>query len=131
MMRFSIVLGFLYLFVSSGCGGPTGPASPQDMSNKDRLSELSELWSLAQVDLDHPPAKLQELAKYNRAGGFAHRAVADGEIVVYWGTKLGQGKAIFAYEKNAPTAGGWVLLQDRTIQQLSASEFQSAAKAGQ
>ena len=57
-------------------------------------------------------------------------AVADGEVTVYWGAALGQGQSIVAYEKNAPTAGGWVLLQDRTVKQLSAEEFQSAAKAG-
>src|SRR5262245_14604222 len=113
-----------------GCRGPSDATNALDMSNKARLYELSELWSMAQIDLNHPPAKLQELAKYNRAGGFAYRAVADGELVVFWGVKLGEGQAIFAYEKNAPTAGGWVLLQDRTVKHLTAQEFQTTAKAG-
>jgi len=128
---FFAAIGIGSLIILNGCGGSTDTTNAHDMSNKDRLNELSELWSLAQVDLNHPPAQLQELARYNRAGGFAYRAVADGELVVYWGASLGKGDAVLAYEKNAPTAGGWVLLQDRSVKQLSAQEFQSAAKAGQ
>jgi hypothetical protein len=100
------------------------------MSSKERFGELSELLSTAQIDLNRPPKNLDELKKYRLGGPFAYKAIADGDIIVYWGAALGQGSAVVAYEKAAPTAGGWVLLQDRTFKSMTADEFKAAAKAG-
>jgi hypothetical protein len=36
---------------------------------------------------------------------------------------------VVAYEKKVPTEGGHVLLQDGTVKQMTAAEFQSAPKA--
>ena len=39
-------------------------------------------------------------------------------------------EAVVAYEKNAPTQGGYVLLSAGTVKKVSAAEFASAPKAG-
>jgi len=124
---------YLLVFVgaTAGCGGgPPQSNSPLEMSSKERFGELSELLSTAQIDLNRPPRSLEELKKYRLGGPFAFKAIADGDIIVLWGTALGQGTAIVAHEKTAPTAGGWVLLQDRTFKSMTADEFKSAPKAG-
>lgn len=119
------------LLLLAGCGSSNqGPASPVDMSNKERFGELSELLSTAQIDLNRPPKSIDELKKYRLGGPFAFKAISDGEIKVIWGVSLGQGNAIVAHEKNAASAGGWVLLQNRTFKSMTADEFQAAIKAG-
>ena len=57
--------------------------------------------------------------------------IAKGEVIVIWKVWLGpeKGNAIVAYEKDAPTNGGWVMLQDGSLKQLSAGDFKSAPKA--
>jgi hypothetical protein len=126
-----LVLAALLVVVSlAGCGGSKpAPDSHLEMTGQQRLLELSELLSLAQTDLQRPPAKVQDLEKYRRGGPMAYQAVAGGQVVVLWGANLGQGSAVVAYEKDAPASGGWVLLQDRTVMAMTAAEFQSAPKA--
>lgn len=121
--------GALALTLLIGCGGPPPSGSQFDMSTRQRIGELMELLSSAQLSLKRPPANVKELERYARAGPFAFEAVTKGEFVVIWNANLGQGKAVVAYEKNVPTQGGWVVLQDRELKQMTAAEFQAAPKA--
>jgi hypothetical protein len=57
-------------------------------------------------------------------------AIRSGDIVYYWGAGyVDGGDKVVAYEKKVPTEGGFVLLQDGKVKEMSASEFQSAPKA--
>jgi hypothetical protein len=125
-----VAAALLIASLLAGCGTKPaeGPAATE-MSTGERLTELKELLSLAQIDLGRAPTRVQELERYQRGSPFAYQSVAKGDLVVLWGANLGQGTSVVAYEKDAPTAGGWVLLQDRTVVQMSAAEFQAAPKA--
>ena len=47
-----------------------------------------------------------------------------------WGAEYVAGsKKVAAYEKKATTEGGWVLLQDGTLQEMTASELAAAPRA--
>jgi hypothetical protein len=65
----------------------------------------------------------------------ACRAIRSGDVIVEWGVQMpGEGEKsdrqeIIAYEKKAPTEGGYVLLMNGNIKKMSAQEFQAAPKA--
>ncbi|MBX7104718.1 MAG: hypothetical protein K1X57_11595 [Gemmataceae bacterium] len=112
-----------------GCGSkPAGTSHLTGYNSREQLGELSEGWFSAQLTLKRPPAKPEELP---RIASMARQAIAKGEVVVTWKVWLGpeKGNAIVAYEKDAPTNGGWVMLQDGSLKQLSAGDFKSAPKA--
>ncbi len=118
------------LVLQVGCSQKPQTNSPHEMSNRQKIGELMELLSAAQLNLKRAPANVKELEKFGRAGPFAQEAVARGDFVVFWNVNLGEGEAVVAYEKHAPTNGGWVLLQSRALKQMTAAEFQAAPKAG-
>jgi hypothetical protein len=57
-----------------------------------------------------------------------------GKYVMYWNAKIpgdfpaGTSNTVLGYESNVPTSGGQVLMADASVQQMSAAEFNSAAK---
>lgn len=131
----SIATLAIVVALAAGCSKPeepyTGP-TPREL-----LVELSDVYSSAQLMLQHPPAKLADLAAGKRAGaGRAIPAAERGDLVVDWGKpfrspadKNPRPPGILAYDKNAPKHGGWVLLQDGTVTEMSPSAFAAAPKA--
>lgn len=120
----------LTLLILTGCGGkPVDEGDPLSRNTRQLIGGLSEIYSYAQVKLHRPPAKVQEIEPYSRAETFVYPSVLRGDVVVLWGANIGAGSAILAYEKDAPAKGGWVLLQDRSMKQMSAEEFKAAPKA--
>jgi hypothetical protein len=71
---------------------------------------------LKDIQHDHP-----KLAKW----------IQDGEYILLKGDPAGAADAVIAYQKDAPTQGGMVLLLDFVPHRMTAQEFQAAAKAGQ
>jgi hypothetical protein len=60
----------------------------------------------------------------------AGAAIRTGDVVYIWGAGYADGaKQVVAYEKKAPTEGGYVLLQDGTVKKMTADEFKSAPQA--
>lgn len=116
-----------------GCGGVPAPA-PQSDPQLVVLSEVMEILRGASVS--RPPAKLSDLAPLERLNPAGYQAVKDGSVVVLYGTAVagegdaGEGGPIVAYEKNAPTAGGYVVFASSEVRKLSADEFAAAPKAG-
>ena len=59
------------------------------------------------------------------------RGINSNEIVYIYGTGFEAGSnKVVAYDKQAETAGGLVLLQDGTVKQMTADEFKAAPKGG-
>ena len=123
------------LSIVAGCssGGSTAEEVPL------AAALLHEVGDLLRASGDgRGPAKVNDLAK---AGEFYNRgfdAVKSGAVVVVWGAKMaGEGeieagtapKGVIAYEKAMPTRGGYALLQDGTVLEMTADEFKSAPKA--
>ncbi len=127
-MRLFRLLAILALMANTvGCG--SAPPPTEAPTARDRLGELSEAWFLAQINLKRPPSKAEEVS--TRDSFQAVRAVKAGELVVIWSVHLeqGGGEAIVAYDKDAPTQGGWALLQNGKLKKFSAAEFVAAPKA--
>ena len=123
---------WLLLVVVPACGGPAGPAA--GTSGPIESSQLDEVYSLVKQHLDARkslPKGPSDLRGWSEGFPTGYFAVQSGRVVVNWATPPSEtGEAVLAYEKDAPTAGGLVILQNRTVKQMTAAEFQAAPKAG-
>lgn len=131
------------LFIVIAAGAATGPgcgsgAVPGDASSDEvfQNASLGEVGSLIETyiaDANKPPAKLEDVLKYETGLPVGVQEVRSGNIVVVWGTPLSSTDtgSVLAYEKAVPQSGGFVLMADgKTIRKMSADEFKSAPKAG-
>jgi hypothetical protein len=118
---------------SIGCGGAasdtsslTGPAP------NDGLNDLVRLLKDAAATNKKLPAKVQDLVAFEAEYPAAAAFLQGGSIVYKWGSQLsteaGAETTVIAHEAEAATKGGWVLLQDGTIKQMTADEFKAAKK---
>lgn len=111
----------------AGCGDSKPVA--QKVTGKDKLEEFGHMLKNLANDKIPPPASAAELGNVDALIPNTVEDLKSGEIVYVWGSKLSGGSAVVAYEKKAATDGGYVLLQDGTVKQMSAAEFQAAPKA--
>jgi hypothetical protein len=124
----------LGLAVLVGCS-----RDPQAGAGPDPAAPLRELGDLLRSAAPAPgrgPAKVADLARFEPMFPQAYRAVKSGEVVVTWGAamtgegEVGKGNSeVIAYEKSAPTGGGYVLLTTGEVKQMTAEEFKDAPKA--
>ncbi|MCS6864452.1 MAG: hypothetical protein RMJ56_11480 [Gemmataceae bacterium] len=92
----------------------------------------------AVTESGHGPQKLSDLARFEHGYPLGYAAIKSGDVVVIWGAKAAPegevaagraGQNIIAYEKQTPTEGGLVLLENGTIKRMTAEEFKAAPKA--
>jgi hypothetical protein len=122
--------GLIVVVLAVGCGGPTN--NPEPPRQQAALTELATILPV----FPRPPKGVADLVGYREASPVAYEAVRSGEVVVVWGVKMpGEGEAgkgttdVVAYEKAAPTAGGFVLLHNGTVKKMTADEFKAAKMA--
>ena len=127
------ILWTVVAVVGTGLAGGCGDSKASRPISEERQAILTELGQMLKTLADEgkrPPARLAELDAVEPMIPMAGPAIRNGDIVYAWGsTYVTGGTLIVAYEKKAETEGGYVLLQDGTVKDLSASEFQSAPKA--
>jgi hypothetical protein len=128
--------GVLVLCLGLAAGCHATVATKGDPESTD-FRELGDLWHAAAGKAGRPPAKLADLTPYQKMFPKAYDSVKSGNVVVLWGTApkgegdVGSGnEQVLAYEKKAPTEGGYVLMSAGTIKQMSASEFNAAVPKG-
>jgi hypothetical protein len=114
-----------------GCGGSDGPkTTPLDQVRMNELLELGDLLKTLAADNKKPPAKLADFAEVEPMIPGAGPAIRNGEVIYLWGSGyVANGTVVVAHEKNAPNSGGYVLLQNGTVKQMTADEFKTATKA--
>jgi hypothetical protein len=59
----------------------------------------------------------------------AVHSLKQGKYVVVWGVKDKDSGTVLAYEKDAPTKGGAVLMADGTVREMTADELKAAKKS--
>ncbi len=123
------------LAVGAGCSSSGGSGSPQ-AAQESTLLEVADLIRVSTPPNGKAPSKLSDCDRYRSKYSRGYEAVKSGEVVVVWGAKMpGEDEAasapknIIAYEKKAETEGGFVLLLNGTVKQMSADEFKAAPKA--
>lgn len=114
-----------------GCGGPDVPKDATGAPTaKQGLVDLADLLKGVAEQKKSPPARQADLEQYDAINLAATLAITRKEVVYVWGSGIAAGsQAVIAYEKDAPTAGGFVLLQDGTVKSMTAAEFATAPKA--
>ncbi len=114
-----------------GCGGPDVPKDATGAPTaKQGLVDLAELLKGVAEQKKSPPARQADLEQYDVINLAATLAITRKEVVYVWGTGIiAGGQAVIAYEKDAPSAGGYVLIEDGTVKAMTAAEFAAAPKA--
>jgi len=128
----SCLLGLASL---AGCSS-SGKQADGGPTRADELREVGQMLTLYSGESGKGPKKAADLAKYETGTPLGYKAVKTGDVVVVWGAKMpGEGEAksappdVIAYEKKTPTEGGFVLLLNGDVKEMSAADFASAPKA--
>jgi hypothetical protein len=122
------------LLAAAGCGSPPRATVPADKVARIQLDDVYGLYKTHVEKKKQPPTRLNQLDPWEPIYVNGYAAVNTGQVVVLWGSTLapsaGSAPGVLAYEKDVPDQGGYVLLQDGTVQHMAAAEFQAAPKAG-
>jgi hypothetical protein len=125
-----VIVGLLVGCLGCGEGGRT----TFDPTGKDKLEEISQMLRTVQADRMKPPARVAELERVEPMIPLSVQDLRSGEIVYVWGASLSSNpeasNTVIAHEKKAASEGGWVLLQDGKVKQMSADTFRSSSRAG-
>src|SRR5947209_3231636 len=109
----------------TGCGRGSGTA-PAGPDYRAVLTELGEALKTTAADRNKPPARLAEFERIEPMAPTASPFVRSGEVVYLWGAGyVPGGTKVVAFEKKAEAEGGWVLLQDGSVKQMTADELKA------
>jgi hypothetical protein len=111
-------------------------SSPGQRPGPEALRAIGDAYRKQQGAGPTRPARLDDLAPYLREAPAALEALKSGDVVFLYGASLrdvveGDASAtVIAYEKDAPTRGGWVVMADGlTVQEMTPEQFRKAALA--
>jgi len=130
------VLSVALLFAlgaAAGCGRSGGGGGGGD-AKAATIQEVADLIRSSTQPNGQGPAKLADLSRAQELYPRGYEAVKSGEVVVNWGAgmkgegEMSKGGDVVAYEKDAPTAGGYVLLSGGEIKHMTAAEYAAAPK---
>lgn len=120
-----------FCLASAGCGDSPRTGKPETVSVEEKLKDLAILYKDFQAERKKPPQKQSDLAEFEPNHIQAFTGVSAGEIVVVYGVAMDPAKGgtrVVAHEKDAATAGGWVLLQDGSVKKLDAAAVAAGLK---
>ena len=135
MKRFAMTLFALAvgLGLVVGCSSKPG-AGAREPNRSDELQDVANMLREFASAKNRGPANAGELAAYESTFVFGYKPVKSGDVIIVWGATMGGeggggSEGVIAYEKKAPTEGGWVLLANGQVKEMSASQFTAAPKA--
>lgn len=123
----AVPLALALLVLAAGCG--TRPA--EQSAQQKTLSELHEMYRHFIKSQQKAPKQMSDLAKRQYEGIYpmAVAALKQGKYVVVWGVNGTDSGTVLAYEKDAPSKGGAVLMADGTVRDMTADQLKSAKKS--
>lgn len=138
-VRIPVFLALCACLAGAGCNKLRNTALKQVKVND--LVTVGQLYGKYYEDKGYAPQSADDLFTLARGNPQAEEAlqkVRDGEYVFYWGanlkaisrTRSGFTSTVLGYEKDAPTAGGVVVMAEYTAQEMAPPVFAKAAKAG-
>lgn len=127
------LIAFACLAVAAAASCSRAPRQVAPPTPNDGLVDLREMLRRTATAGEPVPKSPAELLMIDAAYPAAGRFLGTGAIEYVWGCRLSETPEavtrIVAFEKDAATAGGFVLLQDGTIRQVTAAEFAKLEKA--
>src|SRR5947208_3299465 len=111
-----------------GCGGGPPAAPPQKHMV---LGQIHDMYLHYLRNHQKGPSQLSDLSKKQYEGVYPRgvAALKQGSYVMVWGVNSKDSGTVLAYEKDAPTKGGAVLMADGTVKDMTAEEFKAAKKS--
>jgi hypothetical protein len=117
----------------AGCGGKPAASEPTAQD------ELREIYRICRGGGKGGPLAVPKDVEEIRAGHFQNvyargvESLATGRCVLIWSADPSKSpdaaNTILAYEKDAPSQGGYVAMLDGSVKKLSADAFRDAPKA--
>src|SRR5262249_31689057 len=129
-MSFAKCAPLLFVLVL-GCGKKGPDEDPETARRKQELNDVFELYrGYTKRHEGQPPKQLADLTRNEdeMAYPLGARLLREGAIVAVWGVSGNDAGTVLAYPKSAPTEGGFVLMADGSVTQLSADELKSKLK---
>jgi hypothetical protein len=132
MTRRLWLLAALAPLVGLGCGGPSKDDAPAGPTGAETAEDVAGMLRDHYEQTQKAPTGVASLTDAPASHPVGHAAVASGEFVVFWKTPVSAsaGGTVLAYHRDVPASGGFVVMQDGSVQQMSAEEFRAAPKAG-
>ena len=132
------VIGALALALGtavSGCGRTTTESQATEPPAEHlALKEIGEMYRLYLKEHHRPPKKAADFTAYDLGYSYGILGLQGGDLIVLWGAQLAEtpeaAKTVLAYEKLAPKQGGFVVMQDGSVEKMTAEEFLAAPKSG-
>jgi hypothetical protein len=131
----AVVLTLTVVAILLGCGGIQKAIQEEQkkQQRRDQLDAIATAYFDFRTDNnEQSPSQVADLEKYLQPEPLA--ALNNGEFLVVWdadfdGMKKGKETYVLAYESAAPTSGGFVLMADEDVKEMTAAEFNAAPKA--
>ncbi len=128
MFSFRSTLILICCTMVIGCGGG-GPAAgdPAAAQRKQELTEIHEMYVHFLKSQRAAPKQLSDLTKktYEGSHPMGVETLKKGKYIFVFGVEDQNSGTLLAYEKDAPTNGGAVLMADGTVKFVNADEFKA------
>lgn len=111
-----------------GCGGNKSVGDPEVQRRKSEFAEIYDMYMASVKKNGRPPKQVSDLKQFSGIYPVGLKALQDGQYVAVWGVSDKSSNTVLAYEKDAPTQGGAVLMADGNVKTMSADELQAALK---
>lgn len=121
----------ILLAAALGCGAPPAGGTADGPTGQQTADDVAAMLKEHFEATRRAPAGVDDLADAPASHPVGHAAVASQAYVVVWRAPVsaaGSG-AVLAYQKDVPASGGFVVMQDGSVKQMSADEFKAAPKA--
>ena len=113
------------------------PAAAQDRKLANDLKQIGLAYHNYNDATNKAPSKAEDLGPYLEMNKRLIDMLKNGDVVFIWDVPLkqivnmgaGTSNTVLAYEKDAPTKGGYVLMADASVKKLAADEFKKATLA--
>jgi hypothetical protein len=113
------------LIALAGCRVGSDPPPPRNQAD---LTQIYEIYRHFIKSQEKPPADLTDLTQKRYQGIYpsAVKALEEGKYVVLFGVANKDSGTVLAYEKDAPTEGGAVLMANGVVKTMTAAQFNAA-----
>jgi hypothetical protein len=120
----------LVVFVPA-CGSQSKGTGKESPASSVELEQIAELYKTFVKEKNRLPTGVTDLKPYEERFPFGFQGLRSGLFLVNWSAGVAPNPskptAVLAYEKDTPTQGGVVVMNNGAVRRMTAQEFQTAA----
>ena len=127
-----LVLGLLVLLIfTPGCGKKNTLEEDEPLPVQ-QLRQISQMALIRGKGSQPRPKQLSDFKPMEPLYQLGYQALQSGDCIFLWSVyqdaPVDRAATVLAYEKDAPTNGGWAVMADGTVKHLDAEAFQAVPK---